>query len=122
MVTAPLRTPTWVGWNVTLMRQLAPAATVAPQDLATIFCAKSPLTTILLMFSVDDPELVRVTVLAPLFTPTKIFPHLSEVGERVTTEPLPVTVKLKVVVELKLPHVPMTVTVEVPRVAPAFAV
>ena len=105
-----------------MIRQLAPAATVAPQDLATIFCAKSPLVAMLLMFSVEDPELVRVTVLAPLFTPTKILPHFSEVGTRVTTGPLPVTVRLNVVVEVKLPDVPVMVTVEVPMAAPASAV
>ena len=40
MVTEALRAPLAVGVNVTLMEQLAPAATLAPQVLV---CAKSPL-------------------------------------------------------------------------------
>jgi hypothetical protein len=75
--------------NVTLIRQLAPAATVAPQDFATVLIAKSPLAAMLLMLSVAVPVLVRVMVLAPLFTPTKILPHFSEVGISVTAGPPP---------------------------------
>ena len=102
-----------------MITQLAPGATVLLQDLATIFCAKSPVVAMLLMFSVDDPVLVRVTVLAPLVTPTKNLAQCNDVGTRLTLGPFPVTVRLTVVVAVKLPEVPVIVTVEVPMVAPA---
>ena len=105
-----------------MIKQLTPGATVALQDLATIFCAKSPVVVMLLMFSVDDPVLVRVTVLAPDVTPTKILPHFNKAGVNVTDGPLPVTVRLNEVVAVMLPDVPVMVTVEVPSVAPALAV
>jgi hypothetical protein len=36
IVRLPVRTPTWVGVNVTLIRQLAPAASVLPQGLVDV--------------------------------------------------------------------------------------
>ena len=107
---------------MTLIRQLAPAATVAPQDFATIFCAKSPVVLMLLMLRVEDPVLVRVTVFGLLVVPTTIPPHFNKVGVKVTLGPLPATVRFSVVVEVKLPDVPVMVTVDVPRAAPALAV
>jgi len=79
---------------------------------------KVPVTTMLLMFSVDDPVFVRVAVLAPLVTPTKNLAQCNEVGSRVTDGPFPVIVRLMVVVAVKLPEVPVIVTVEFPIVAP----
>jgi hypothetical protein len=52
-----------VGVKVTLMEQLAPAATEAPQVLVWAYCA---LATMLVMFSVAVPELVRVMDCAAL--------------------------------------------------------
>src|SRR5438876_2974852 len=76
----------------------------------------------LLIFSVDDPVFVSVTFLVPVVIPTKILAHESEVGTRVTDGPFPVIVRLIVEVAVKLPDVPVIVTVEFPSVAPALAV
>jgi hypothetical protein len=123
-VTLPLRNPVWDGLNRTFRTQVFPAATVLPltQDVLTTFSKKSPLIATVLIFSVAPPVLVRVTVFGPTVVPTKIFPHVSEVGVSVTTGPLAVTVSVTVVVEVKLPDVPVIVTVEVPVAAVALAV
>ena len=63
MVMAPVLVPVAVGVNVTLMVQLAPAATGVPQ---VVVWAKSPLGTILVMFSNAVPVFVSVTVRAAL--------------------------------------------------------
>jgi len=55
--------PVAVGVNVTLMEQLAPAATEAPQVLVWAYGA---LAAMLVMFSAAVPELVSVTVCAAL--------------------------------------------------------
>jgi len=55
--------PVAVGVNVTLMEQLAPAATEAAQVLVWAYGA---LATMLVMFSVPVPELVSVTDCAAL--------------------------------------------------------
>ena len=62
-VTVPGWLPRAVGVNVTLMEQLAPAATEAPQVLACAYCA---LATMLVMLSAAVPELVSVMVCAAL--------------------------------------------------------
>ena len=59
--------PVAVGVNVTLMEQLAPAATEAPQVLVSAYCA---LAAMLVMFSAAVPELVSVMVCAALVVPT----------------------------------------------------
>ena len=61
MASVPLRVPTTVGLKVTLIMQLDPAATLAPQ---VFVCAKSPLIAMLEMDSAPLPELVSVTVCA----------------------------------------------------------
>src|SRR5437879_11049277 len=58
IVTAPVRMPVAVGVNVTLMVQLAPAATDVPQVLV---CMKSPLATMLVTLSATFPVLFSVT-------------------------------------------------------------
>ena len=63
IVTAPVRMPVAVGVNVTLMVQLAPAATDVPQVLV---CMKSPLATMLVTLSAAVPVLVSVTVCTAL--------------------------------------------------------
>ena len=55
--------PRAVGVKVTLMEQLAPAATEAPQVLVWAYGA---LAAMLVMFNAAVPELVRVTVCAAL--------------------------------------------------------
>ena len=62
----PLRVPVAVGVKVTLIAQLAPAATELPQ---VFVCAKSPLAAMLVMFSVAVPVLLSVTTCAPLVAP-----------------------------------------------------
>lgn len=52
-----------VGLKVTLIVQLNPAPTLAPQVL---LCANSPVAAILLMLSAAPPELVNVTIFAAL--------------------------------------------------------
>ena len=81
MVTAPLRVPVAVGVKVTLMVQLAPAATVAPQVFVWV---KSPLAAMLLMLSVALPGLVSVTLWAGLVLPTNWLPKPRLVAERLT--------------------------------------
>src|SRR5437667_426111 len=63
MVIAPVRVPVAVGVKVTLMAQLAPAATDVPQVLV---CMKSPLATMLVTLSAAVPVLVSVTVCTAL--------------------------------------------------------
>lgn len=126
IVTLPVRAPSCVGTNVTLITQVFPGATLVPatQDFGVVVRLKSPLAVTLLMFSVAFPELVSVTVLVPPFTPTATLPHVRDVGTRVTAGPLPlcVTVRLSVVVCVILPDTPVTVTVDVPVAAVALAV
>ena len=58
-VMRPLRAPTAEGVKVTLIEQLACAASELPQVLV---CAKSPLATMLMMFRVVLPVLLSVTL------------------------------------------------------------
>ena len=71
MVMAAVRLPAVPGMNLTLMVQLAPAATEVPQVL---LWANSlllvPVTAMLETFSAPAPLLVRVTVCAVAATPT----------------------------------------------------
>ena len=124
IVTSPERDPVWVGVKVTLILQFLPAASVALQGFELVAKAKSPLATMLPMFSVAVPVLARLVALPALVTPTVVLGNASEAGVRVTTGPLPlaVTVRLTVVAAVKLPDVPVMVTVDVPVVADAVAV
>jgi hypothetical protein len=122
IVMLPVRAPSWVGVKVTLMMQFAPAASVLPQGFGLVAGAKSPLTTMLLMFSVELPVFATVTLLAVVVVPTTVLANTSDVGVSVTTGPLGVTVRVTVVVAVKLPDVPVIVTVEVPVAAVALAV
>jgi hypothetical protein len=78
IVTVPVRVPATVGENVTLIVQLPPGATLAPQVL---LCAKSPDAAWLVIDSGPVPVLVSVTVRALLVVPTDWFPNASDVGE-----------------------------------------
>ena len=62
-VIVPGRLPVAVGVNVTLMVQLAPAVSDAPQVLVWAYCA---LAAMLVMLRVPVPPLVSVTVCAAL--------------------------------------------------------
>ena len=76
------------------------------------------------MFSVEVPVLVSVTFFAGEVLPITIVPQLSEDGDTVTDGPVPLgfTVNERVVVSVKLPEVPVIVTVDVPVVAVGLAV
>ncbi len=121
-----MRGPVWVGLKTTLITHFDPAASVDPHFVFWVKTksAKSPLVATLLMLSVPVPVLVTVTTFVVPVPPTAIFPHLSEVGVKVTVGPpwLDVTVRPTVVVWVMLPETPVTVTVEDPMAALALAV
>lgn len=107
-----------------MMMQFFPAASVLPQGLVLVACAKSPLMAMPLIFSAPVPLLVTVSDFAAAVAPTTTLPHAKEVAERVTTG-LPeaaVTVRPTVVVCVRLPDTPVMVTVVVPVAAEALAV
>src|SRR2546429_7618317 len=79
MVIAPVRVPVAVGVKVTLMAQLAPAATDVPQVLV---CMKSPLATMLVTLSATVPVLVSVTDCATLVVLRFWLPNVRLLGER----------------------------------------
>src|SRR5437764_15173523 len=86
MVIAPVRVPVAVGVKVTLMAQLAPAATDVPQVLV---CMKSPLATMLVTLSATFPVLFSVTVCAALVVPSSWLANVRLVEERLTLAPPP---------------------------------
>jgi len=104
------------------MVQLFPANTVLPLTQAPVvtFWKKSPLTAIVLIFSVAFPELVSVIVFTEALLPTMVRGKTSEVGDSFTFAPLMVMVT--VVVWLKLPDVPVIVITFEPAAADALAV
>ena len=111
IVTLPVRVPFWVGVKVTLNTHVFPAATEPtglPQVFVPLTRAKSPLIPMVPKVSVAVPELVSVTVFGELVVPTVLAGKVSEVGDRVTAgvPPLALTVRLNVVVCVKLPDTP----------------
>jgi hypothetical protein len=76
------------------------------------------------MFSVEVPVLVNVTFFAGAVLPITIVPQASDDGDTVTVGPTPLgfTVNERVVVSVKLPEIPVIVTVDVPVVAVGLAV
>ena len=66
--------------------------------------------------------LVSVTFFPGLVAPRTTLPSARAVGDSVATGPFAVTVRLKVVVGVRLPDVPVMVTVDVPVAAVALAV
>jgi hypothetical protein len=92
-VSAPLRLPPAVGLKVTLMEQLAPAATEPPHVLVWV---KSPVSVMVKGVKAPLPVLVSVIVCGALAVETVCPAKLSIVAERSTTGasavPLSVTV------------------------------
>lgn len=120
-VMSPVRAPSSVGVNVTLIVQLEPAFSVAPQVVELM--AKSPLATMLLMSRVAVPLFLTVTVFAADVPPTVSFPKVNEVGVRTTAGTCAAVILSAIVVELlKVPDTPDTVIVEVPVGVPAGTV
>ena len=120
----PVRDPNWVGVKTITIWQLAPPTNVLPQGFGLVACAKSPLTVMLLMFSVPVPLLVRVAVFPLLDCPITTVPKVRALGVRLMLEPLIswFTVSVMFVVCVKLPDTPVMVTVTVPVAAVALAV
>src|SRR5690242_11434717 len=88
MVIAPVCSPAVVGVNVTLIVQLAPAATEMPQ---LFVCANCPLETILVMLSDAVPVFLSVTDFAALVVFTRWPPKDRLDVDKLTTgaEPVP---------------------------------
>lgn len=121
-VKVPVRVPSAVGVKTTSILQFCFAASVAPQGLVLVPCAKSPDVAMLEMLSVEVPVLVTVTALPGLVAPMITVPQVSDDGDTVTVGPTLVTVNVIVVVEVMVPDTPVIVTVLVPMVAVALAV
>ena len=81
-VSVPVRLPTTVGVNVTLIVHLAFPATVVPQVMVW---AKSPLTATLVIVSVVGRLLVRVTEIGLLVLPTVWLVNVIAPGDKVTS-------------------------------------
>jgi hypothetical protein len=96
-VTAALRAPVAVGVKVTLILQLAPAATLVPQVFVWL---KSPLfapvIVMLVMLSAAVPVFESVTAWAVLVVLTSWLLNESDAGERPTPDATPVPVRLTV--------------------------
>ncbi len=82
MLRVPLRVPTAVGLNATLIVQLVCGARLLPQVFAGIM--KSPEATMLLMASVVVPVFLRTTLLEALVLPSTFTPKAKLVDERLT--------------------------------------
>ena len=85
ILSAAAEAPLAEGLKVTLIAQLAPAATELPQLLVCVkLLALEPETARLVMLRAALPELVRVIVRAGLAVPTARLPKARLVGERLT--------------------------------------
>ncbi len=111
MVKEPVLAPVTVGLKVIRIMQEAPTATLAPQLLVW---EKSPLVLILVMLRVAFPEFLSVTLLA-LLEASGCEAKVKEVGESVTTGPMPDPVRMTVWVAGEA----LSVMVKVPVLVPA---
>src|SRR5437899_2408587 len=127
IVTAPVRMPVAVGVNVTLMVQLAPAATDVPQVLV---CMKSPLATMLVTLSATFPVLFSVTDCAALVERKCRFLNARQFGETLTPVASPVPVRLTdcglpaalsvmLIAPVRLPSFPTRRSSDLVQLAPA---
>jgi hypothetical protein len=103
----PARAPVVVGVNVTLIVQLAPGASVAPQALV---CEKSPDAAIVIAFKLALPLFLSVTVFAALVVPLTWLANASAVGLSVATG-APTAVTDSEVDALLLPPAPVHASV-----------
>jgi hypothetical protein len=115
-VSVSVAAPSCVGVNVTLILHVLFTASVAPQVLLEIAKLVPSAMAMLPIFKVAVPVFFSVTVLAELVLLTVSLPKFSEAGERVTVV-AGSTVSVSVVVPVKLPEAPVTVTDAVPVVA-----
>jgi hypothetical protein len=97
MLTEALRAPLAVGLKVTLIEQLAPAATLVPQ---VFDWAKSPLfvpvIVMLVRFREAPPVFERVSVCAALVEPTNVLEKVSDPGARLAAGATPVPISVAV--------------------------
>jgi hypothetical protein len=110
----PVREPPALGLKVTLIVQFAPALTLLPQVLVW---EKSPLAAMLETASEAVPVFVRVTVCAVLLVPDIWAEKVSEVGDKLTADPIPVPLKVTVCMLAASPLL-LSVTVSVPVSGP----
>jgi hypothetical protein len=120
MVIAALRFPVAAGVKLTLIVQLAPAATELPQ---VVVSGKSPgsapVTAMLAMLKVRLPLLVRVTDCAGAVVPTNWLPKVMVVAESSTPGAAPVPVRFT---DCGLPDALSVNTTEAVRVPSALGV
>ena len=81
MLTVPVRSPFTLGLNDTLMAQLFPIGSLAPQ---VVVSRKSPVTVMLETLSVAFPVLVNAMFLAEEVLPTISAPNFRAVGNKLT--------------------------------------
>ena len=92
IVIEPVRVPVWVGVNVTLILQVAPALSVLPQ---VFVCAKSPVAGATEIVVLLVPVFLTVMVLLGLVVLTACDAKVSLVGVTVIVTPVvPVPVRL----------------------------
>jgi len=97
IVMAAERLPVAEGVKVTLIVQLAPAATLNPQVLVWAkLLALVPDTVMLVMLKSAVPVFVSVTVCAALLVPTVSFPKATLEGETLTADAVPVPERVTV--------------------------
>ncbi len=130
MVSVPLRAPEAAGVKPTVMVQVEPATSVAPQLLVSEKSPELALPPIVMLAIVNGPvpELVMVTLCAAAATPTAVLGNVRVVGEAAaegTATPVPVRVTVCVVPETLLalsvivmaaPRVPAAVGVKVTEI------
>ena len=89
-VNVPVLVPAAVGLNVTLIRQLVPAATLLPQPLLGIKSAVLvPAIATLVMLKLTLPTLFRVTVCGALLLPTPVDGNVRLFTDSFTMVPVP---------------------------------
>src|ERR1700679_3826210 len=79
--------PTSSGVKLTVIEQLAPDASVAPQSLVGANCLEPPLRVIPLMVTAELKLLVKVTVCAAGVAPTGQMEKFNADGEAISSEP-----------------------------------
>src|SRR5581483_2175306 len=94
MVTVPVRAPVAAGAKVTLIVQLAPAATELPQVWV---CAKSPLAVMLVIVKIEVLVFFTVTDCAALVVPSGWLPNVRFGGVKLTVAGGVVPVPVKVI-------------------------
>jgi hypothetical protein len=113
--TAAVRDPLAAGVKVTLIVQLPPAATLAPQVLVwTKSPGLAPERAMLEIVKAAEPVLFSVTAWAVLVVPTDWLAKVRLLGERLTTGETALMVSVRVALPVPALLVALNVTVELP--------